>query len=109
MIQRMLARYYLLPTIGRLSLCMVECESSSHDYSAIYSACSSLSRTTTRLMVRAFARLLLWEYYHQLKIRIQLTYQLKIKLIGQLPIQLLDQLPTDMIDQLPTETCMYPY
>ena len=48
----MLARYYLIPTIGRLSLCKVESVSLSHDYLAIYSAYSSLSRATTILMVR---------------------------------------------------------
>ena len=53
MSQQILDRYYFLPTIGRLSLCAVEYESSSHNYSAIYSACSSLARVKTRLMVRA--------------------------------------------------------
>ena len=67
----MLARYYLLPTIGRLSLCTVESGSSSHDYSAIYSAYSSLARATTRLMVRVCARLVLWEYQHTMS---QLPY-----------------------------------
>ena len=56
----MLTRYYLLPTIGRLYLCTVEYKSSSHNYSAIYSACSSLAHATTRLMVRVCARLILW-------------------------------------------------
>ena len=66
MSQQILARYYLLPTIGRLSLCTVESGSSSHDYSAIYPACSSLARATTRLMVRAWKRLVLLEYQQTL-------------------------------------------
>ena len=60
--QQMLARYYLLPTIGCLSLCTVESGSLSQDYLAIYSACSSIARVTNRLMVRACARLVLWDY-----------------------------------------------
>ena len=60
----MLARYYLLPTNGHLSLCTVESGSLSHDYLAIYSAYSSLARATTRLMLRVCARLVLWEYQH---------------------------------------------
>ena len=58
----MLACCYRLPTNGRLSLCTVESGSLSHDDLAIDAAYSSLSRVTTRLMVRAFARLVLWEY-----------------------------------------------
>ena len=58
----MLDRYYWLPTNGRLSLCTFESGSSSHDFSEIYPAYYSLSRATTRLMVRACAQLVLWEY-----------------------------------------------
>ena len=64
----MLARYYLLPTIGRLYLCMVESEYLSHDYSAIYSAYSSLACATTRLMVRVCVQLVLWEYQQVIQI-----------------------------------------
>ena len=64
----MLARYYLLPTNDCLSLCTVESGSSSHNYPAIYSAYSSLACATTRLMVRACAQLVLWEYQHALLI-----------------------------------------
>ena len=74
MSQRMLARYYRLPTIGRLSLCTVESGSSSYDYSEIYPAYSSLTRATTRLMVRACARLVLWEYQHTLSIVLTLLF-----------------------------------
>ena len=68
MSQQMVARYYLLPNIGRLSLCTVESGYSSHGYLAIYSACSSLTRATTRLMVRVCEQLVLWEYQHTLSI-----------------------------------------
>ena len=68
MSQRILARYYRLPANGRLSFCTVESGSSSHDDSAIDPAYSGLARATTRLMVRACAWLVLWEYQHTLSI-----------------------------------------
>ena len=68
MSQRMLARYYRLPTNGRLSFCTVESGSLSHVDSAIDTAYSILARATNRLMVRACARLLLWEDQHTLSI-----------------------------------------
>ena len=64
MSQQILARYYRLPTNGRLSLCTVESGSLSHDYSAIYPAYFSLAHATTRLMVHACAWLVLCEYEH---------------------------------------------
>ena len=62
----MLARYYWLPTNGRLSFCTVESGSPSNDDSAIDPASSSLARTTTKPMVRACARLVLRKHQHQL-------------------------------------------
>ena len=59
MSQRILDRYYRLPTNGHLSLCTVESGSLSHDYLVIYPAYSSLARATTILLVRACARLVL--------------------------------------------------
>ena len=67
----MLARYYRLPTNGRLSLCTVESGSLSHDYSDIYPAYTSLARATTRLMVRACARLVLWEYQQKMAMTVE--------------------------------------
>ena len=60
----MLARYYVIPTIGRLYL--FKSGSLSHNQLAIYSAYSSLACATTILMVRACARLVLWEYRQRL-------------------------------------------
>ena len=67
----MLARYYRLPTNGHLSLCTVESGSSSHDYSDIYPAYSSIAHATTRLMVRACARLVLWEYQQKMTMTVE--------------------------------------
>ena len=72
MSQRMLARYYRLPTNGRLYFCTVESGSLSHYDSAIDPAYSSLSRVTSRLIVLACARLVLWEYQHTLSIMLTL-------------------------------------
>ena len=70
----MLARYYRLPTNGRLSFCTVESGSLSHDNLEIYTTYSSLACATTRLMVRVCARLVLWEYQHTLSIVLKLFF-----------------------------------
>ena len=64
MSQRMLARYYRLPTNGHLSFCMVESRSLSHEDLAIDPAYSSLARATTRPMVCACARPVWREHHH---------------------------------------------
>ena len=78
----MLARYYRLPTNGRLSFCTVKSGSSSHDNSAIDPSYSSLARATTRPMVRACAQMVLREHQHTLSIVLTLFCQPFLSLVA---------------------------